>query len=243
MCFNISLTHAGQDVSDRFDANFENEFFQIYHSSAFRFPDHPLVCIDDPTRFRYVRWGLVPHWVKDSKKADGMRPMTLNARSETVFEKPSFRHAVLENRCLIPVDGFFEYREVNGKKFPYHIKMSDGRLFSMAGIYDEWTLPSEKTERTFSIVTTEANPLMERIHNTKKRMPVILTVEDERIWMKPDATKEDLESIMKPYEGDDLIVYPVSRLLTDREADTNVPEVLNEENYSELNFLGLDSFA
>lgn len=243
MCFNISLTGPGEDVSDRFDASFDRDHIPIYHSSAFRFPDHPIICMDNANRIQNVRWGLVPHWVKDPKRADEMRHMTLNARSETIFEKPSFRHAIKKNRCLVPVDGFFEFREVKGKKFPYHIKMADERIFAMAGIYDEWTSPKGEVERTFSIVTAEANPLMEKIHNTKKRMPVILTSEDEEIWLEPKASREDLEAVMRPYEGEDLKAYPVSKLITERGADTNVPMVKERADYSELNFLGLDSFA
>ena len=243
MCFNISLTHPGQDVTDRFDANFDDGISPIYHSSAFHLPLHPVICIDDPHRIRFARWGLVPRWIRDEKGADGIRFNTLNARSETIFEKPSFRYAIMRNRCLIPVDGFFEFREVNGKKFPYHIRMKDGRLFSFAGIYEDWKTPEGRLERTFSIVTAEANSLMAVIHNTKKRMPVILTKQEEGPWLDPDSSRKDLEIMMKPYVGNDLEAFPVSRLLTDRDSDTNIPEVLERTEYEELNFLDLDSFA
>lgn len=244
MCFNISLVKPGEDVSDRFDAVFDrNEGFEpVYHSSAFSLPKHPIICSEDPERIRFATWGLIPGWTKDLKSASSIRLKTLNARSETVFEKPSFRSAVRENRCLIPVSGFFEFREVNGKKFPYHIRMKDGRLFSLAGIYEDWEEAPGKKIRTFSIVTTDANELMARIHNTKKRMPVVLSKDEESIWIDVESSIKDLKELLKPYPGDDLEAYPVSRALSGKNEDSNLPFILEEVDYPELRFKELDSF-
>jgi putative SOS response-associated peptidase YedK len=187
-------------------------------------------------------WGLIPGWIKGETEADRIRFKTLNARSETVFEKPSFRHAVRENRCLIPVSGFFEFREVNDRKYPYHIRMKDGRIFSLAGIFEDWDDPSGRVIRTFSIVTAEANPLMAKIHNTKMRMPVILSLRDEGRWIDPLTDTDDLKEMMAPYEGKDLEAYPVSLDLSRKGSDTNLPFILDMVDHPELRFRDLDSF-
>ncbi len=113
MCFNISLARPGEDVSDRFDALFDREivFDPIFHSSAFDIPSHPVICMDSPHRLKWLSWGLIPRWIGNDMEAEKIRLKTLNARSETIFEKSSFRSAIMENRCLIPVTGFFEFRE------------------------------------------------------------------------------------------------------------------------------------
>ncbi len=244
MCFNISLVKPGEDVSDRFDAVFDRDegFEPVYHSSAFSLPKHPIICSGNPEKIHHAVWGLIPRWTKDLKGANSIRLKTFNARSETVFEKPSFRSAVRENRCLIPVTGFFEFREVNGKKFPYHIRMIDGRMFSLTGIYEDWEEGPGRKVRTFSIVTTDANELMARIHNTKKRMPVVLSKDEESIWIDVESSIEDLKELLKPYPGDDLEAYPVSRALSGKNEDSNLPFILEEVDYPELRFKELDSF-
>lgn len=209
----------------------------IYHSSGFKLPDHLCILNTEPENIQYVKWGLVPHWVRGEDMAGKIRFRTLNARSETIFEKPSFKGPIRSSRCLVLVDGFFEFKDVNGKKFPYLIRLKSEEAFALAGIWDTWS-----GKRTFSIVTTEANPLMAEIHNTKKRMPVILPRKLEREWLDPEVDESGLKELMVPYDDSDMRAHPVSRDLTKREIDTNVPEILVEKIYPELNFTSLDSF-
>jgi putative SOS response-associated peptidase YedK len=143
----------------------------------------------------------------------------------------------------VPVTGFFEFREVNSKKYPYLIRMIDGRVFSLAGIYEDRTYPSGSVERTFSIVTSEANELMSKVHNTKLRMPVILNRKDERTWLDPNSQRDELEDLMRPYGEKDLEAFPVSRIISGIDEDSNIRKVLDRVDYPELNFLDLDSFA
>lgn len=241
MCFNVSLTARASEISHRFDALIGPgaTFDKIYHSSAFSFPDHPLICSDMPGVIQKGVWGLIPPWATKGKDRSSIRIKTLNARSETLFDRPSFRNAIMNNRCLIPVTGFFEYRDVNGKKYPYHIRMKDSRIFSLAGIFED---VEDEGLRTFSIVTTEANDLMARIHNTKKRMPLILNRESEGEWIDGGKSKDRLERLMIPYEGLDLVAYPVTSKLSMKGEVTNVPEILDEEDYPELRFRELDEF-
>ncbi len=109
---------------------------------------------------------------------------TFNARSETVSSKPAFRECFSSRRCLVPVRGFFEWQHVGGRKIPWYITLRDEEIFSLAGIWDSWTMQGGMTLETFSVVTTRANELMEEIHNTKKRMPVILPSSAEKIWLR-----------------------------------------------------------
>ena len=239
MCFNITFSQMKDYIESRFGSSLEGiDVVQpIYHSSGFKLPNHLCILDSEPERIQYVKWGLVPHWVKDEEQAGKLRFRTLNARSETIFEKPSFRGPIMSNRCLVLVDGFFEYKDVNGKKFPYLIRLKSEKAYALAGIWDTWN-----DRRTFSIVTTEANPLMAEIHNTKKRMPVILPRKLERVWLDPGIDENRLKELMVPYDDSYMRAHPVSRDLTKRGFDTNVPEILLEKNYPELNVMSLDSF-
>lgn len=140
-----------------------------------------------------MKWGLIPFWEKTAEKANEIRKLTYNAKADTVFEKPSFREPIKKHRCLVPSTGFFEWHHnSDGTKMPYFIRLKDGDIFSMAGIYDEWRNPETgKILRTFSILTTEANQLLAKMHNAKKRMPVILSAANKLYWLQPNLSKEE----------------------------------------------------
>jgi putative SOS response-associated peptidase YedK len=183
-----------------------------------------------------LNWGLIPFWVKDLKTAEDIRLKTFNARSETIFEKPSFRTSIKNKRCLVIADGFFEWRLVKGKNYPYYIQWAEGGAFAMAGLWDEWT-NKETDEKlpTFSIITTKANPLLEKIHNKKKRMPAILRRGDEWRWLESDLGKEDVFSMLSPIDDSLLDAHTVSRLVSNRRTrKTNVEEVIKPHEYEEL---------
>ena len=126
-----------------------------------------------------MTWGLVPSWAKDPS---GARP--INARAETIFDKPMFRNAIRRRRCLIPADGFYEWRTEPQRKQPYHIGMVDGALFAFAGIWEYWARAPEEPRVTCAIIVTQANELMARIH---ERMPVIIAPEDYARWLDPEC--------------------------------------------------------
>jgi putative SOS response-associated peptidase YedK len=181
------------------------------------------------------QWGLIPHWIKDENAANRIRFRTLNARAETIHDKPAFRFSIKERRCLVIVDGFYEWRKVNKKKYPYYIKLVDNAAFAMAGIWDTWwNRKTEEVKNTFSIITTKANPLLERIHNTRKRMPVILSQEDHQRWLSTNLDRSDIDSLLIPFDDKQMDAYPVSRLITTRGTNTSVPGVLEKYNYEEL---------
>lgn len=153
------------------------------------------------------KWGLVPFWVKDLKKA---KPI-INARSETLIEKPTFKKSLVKRRCVIPADSFYEWKTNENGKVPMRIKMADDRLFGFAGIYDDWKAPDGTRMRTVAIITVPPNELMKEIHD---RMPAILTPETEKIWLDPSVEDEQaLTQCLAPYPYDDLEAYVVSSLV------------------------------
>ncbi len=164
-----------------------------------------------------LQWGLIPSWAKDPDIGNKM----INARAETVSEKPSFRSAFKKRRCLIIADGFYEWQKTDNGKQPYHIKMQDNSPFAFAGLWEVWDKYGEEI-RSCTIITTNANDLMDEIHH---RMPVILQPENYRRWIDPDFDeKEPLTSLLKPYPADAMEAYPVSRRVN--KPSNNDPSIL-----------------
>jgi len=236
MCVFLSLRADKANLQKRFDSTFvEEEYFgPKYVQHAFEFPKWPVISTERPQEIRLMNWGLIPSWIKDQESALKFRVNTVNARAETIFEKPAFRRAAANKHCMVLADGFFEFREVNGKKYPYYIRILGGQPFALAGLYEYWSNP-ETGEMLpgFSIITTVANPLMEIIHNRKKRMPVILAENQERDWLKPG---DQFSGLLRPYPEGDMEAWPVSRKISDRGGDKNSAEVLVPFDYPELSF-------
>ena len=157
-------------------------------------------------RLEVLRWGLIPPWADDSQTGSRM----INARSETAPEKPSFRRAFRERRCLIPADGFYEWRRTNGAKQPYYIHMEGGHPFAFAGLWESWDKGGEGEVRTCTILTTRANALVDEIH---ERMPVILAPDAYDVWLDPASEGDELRGLLAPYPEDEMEAYPVSRFV------------------------------
>ena len=141
-----------------------------------------------------MQWGLIPRWAKPG----GKKPMApINARAETLSEKPMFRNLVKRNRCLVPANGFYEWKNLGDHKQPYYITVPDDPLFAFAGLYDTYTNDEGEEASTYTIITTEPNELMSSLHN---RMPVILHPQDEEEWLDPEVTDPmQVERLLVPY--------------------------------------------
>lgn len=214
MCFYNSMSKKAKELAARYGRNLsiveiaekiikEQEQYRV---NAFSFPDYPIITPDPEVQS--FRWGLIPFWVKEEKQADEIKRMTLNARADTIFSKPSFREPIMKKRCIVPSTGYFEWRHEGNQKIPYYIFLKDEEIFSMAGIYDEWLDKSTgEIIKTFSIITTGANPLTDYIHNTKHRMPAILSQEDEEKWLDPKLSKSDIEMLLQPFDADRMDAY------------------------------------
>jgi putative SOS response-associated peptidase YedK len=191
------------------------------HVNGFNFPDYPVVTPND--EIQVFKWGLIPHWTKSADEATKIKAMTLNAKSETIFEKPSFRQSIFSRRCLIPSTGFFEWRHDVNKKTPYFIRLKEDEIFSMAGIYDEWADPQTgEISKTFSILTTSANPMMEYIHNSKKRMLVILPKNSENAWLFPNLKQKEITKLLVPFDEKKMESCEVEYFIRKNPKDTGI---------------------
>jgi putative SOS response-associated peptidase YedK len=159
---------------------------------------------DRERKLAMLRWGLIPAWAKDPAKAR----QPINAKSETVAELPSFRDAYRKRRCLIPADGFYEWKQEGGRKQPVYINMKDGEPFAIAGLWEYWEKPDQEPIDSCVILTTEPNDLLEPIHN---RMPVILDPNDYDLWLDPDVQEASrLKPLLQPFPPEKMTYYPVN---------------------------------
>ena len=155
------------------------------------------------------QWGLIPSWAKKDKAEYKM----INAKAETINQKPSFKGPFKSKRCLVPASGFYEWKKEGNKKIPYYIFLKDNPLFSLAGLFDEWISENKKI-KTFTIITTTANDLVAEIHD-KKRMPVIIDKRDRDLWLNNNEFREkDLLGLLEPYKSDLMDAYEVSSFVS-----------------------------
>jgi putative SOS response-associated peptidase YedK len=219
MCGRITLTVPPEEIQAEFDIPVLPEGYRARYNIA---PTQPvLVVLSDADRGRHaeaMRWGLVPFWAKDIAIGNRM----INARAETVAEKPAFRTAFAKRRCLIVVDGFYEWRKEPGGKVPMRIRRGDRGPFALAGIWEEWRPRDAAPLRSCAILTTAANPFMGPIHD---RMPLILGPSERERWLDGAAGAPEVADLLAPYGGADLEAYEVSTLVNSPAND--VPECLD----------------
>ncbi|MDQ1296881.1 MAG: Abasic site processing protein [Bacteroidota bacterium] len=240
MCFSVNVNIVKEEIEERYGVNFPDKYRYepSYYYHAFGLPEIPAICSDDPGNVRILKWGLIPSWVKTETEADEIRYKTFNARAETIKTKPSFSSSFKSRRCIIPVKGFFEWQHVGRQKIPWYIYSSENEIFTIAGIWSEW-VPSSSGDvlRTFSIITTDANDLMAEIHNSKKRMPVILSKSEEKKWIDISLITSDASQMLKPCPSDHLKAHTISPLVNNRSANKNTAEVIKPYNYLSDNLL------
>ncbi len=158
-------------------------------------------------QFKLLHWGLIPSWAKDPK----MGARLINARAETVAEKPAFRSAFRQRRCLVLADGFYEWQkqENTKQKQPYYFRFKDGRPFAFAGLWERWQDSNSETIESCTLLTTAANELMRPIHD---RMPVIIDSKYYDLWLNPEVQKRELlQPLLHPYPTEEMTAYPVSQ--------------------------------
>ena len=160
---------------------------------------------EEGRRIDLLRWGLIPFWAKDTKIGYSL----INARGESVADKPSFREAFKKRRCLIPASGFYEWQSIPGAKVkqPYYITLQSGEPMTFAGLWESWKNPEGEIVQSCTIVTTEANEMMAKLHD---RMPVILDKKGWDTWLDTTADKETLLALIHPYPADEMRAWPVS---------------------------------
>ena len=228
MCFTVSIYAQTHSIETDLGALFEHEqdYRPYFHVSGFVHPCLPLLTSEEPKQIQLCEWGLIPRWTKSVDASIEIRRMTLNARRETIFEKPSFRDAVKKRRALLPVNGFIEWRHDGSVKQPHFVRAADGSMLTLGCIWEDWTDPdSGELHRTFSIVTTDANELMSYVHNIKQRMPVIIPKLDRATWLYADD-REHIEPCMRPLEDGILEAFPITREVSIIKVNTTEEELL-----------------
>ena len=226
MCYNASLSQSALSLKNKYKAEIDPNLLKpIYFQSAFSLPSWPVMKAEDTGEFVFLKWGLIPYWEKNMESAKQIRLKTLNARFETLTERVSYRLPADKKRCAVVVDGYFEWKDISGKKYPYYLYMQEKTPFLLAGIWDRWV--DKKTNiilETFSVVTTEAHGIAEEIHNKKKRMPFILDNDNLQVWMDTGSKFKEIKNKLVP-SWRELKAHPVSKLPSFRLNGGNTPLV------------------
>ncbi len=201
MCGRFILTSSGKDLAEQFALMTEPELSPRYNIA----PTDEIATIRkdadrNDRRLTCLNWGLIPSWAKDTS----MGPSMINARCETLSQKPAFRAAFKRRRCLIPANGFYEWQKLEGRKQPYLIQLVDRGLFAFAGLWEHWESQENVFLESCAIITTESNHLVRPIHD---RMPVIIQRKDYDSWL---SLKEPARELFHPYPSDEMICFPVN---------------------------------
>ncbi|MFO0879686.1 MAG: SOS response-associated peptidase [Gemmataceae bacterium] len=202
MCGRFTLYHTPKDVAEQFDLPTVVAFEPRYNIA----PTQQVLAVRATESGReavWLRWGLIPSWAGDA--SIGAR--LLNARVETILEKPSFRVAFQRRRCLIPADGFYEWQAVAGKKQPLHFSLHDGRLFAFAGLWEQWTSPEGVMLQTCTVLTTAANALIQGVHD---RMPVLVDKARYGDWLSPKSDPKQLPAWLTAWPAEEMRMTPAN---------------------------------
>jgi putative SOS response-associated peptidase YedK len=211
MCGRYTLHHTPREIRERFGVDtLEELLFPRYNIAPSQIvpvirSHQSSVAGGHLREMAGCKWGLIPYWAKDPKIGNNL----INAKAETISEKPSFKNAFAKRRCLIPADGFFEWRK-RGKEpsQPIYVRRRDSGLFAFAGLWEAWKTPEGETLETCTIITVEPNEFISKIHH---RMAAILKPDEEAAWIDPKSKSDELLRLLRPYESDDLEAFPVSR--------------------------------
>ncbi|AFY30697.1 SOS response-associated peptidase [Calothrix sp. PCC 7507] len=219
MCGRFTLKQPAASIAQAFHVDSVPDLTPQYNIAPTQMVITVLHHVESNKReFQQLRWGLIPSWAKDVAIASKL----INARSETVAEKPSFRAAFRRRRCLVVADGFYEWQRQPGKKQPFYFSLQDGQPFGFAGLWERWQSPSGEEITSCTILTTTANELLQPIHD---RMPVIVAPKDYNLWLDPQMqTPETLQQLLLPYPAQAMTAYPVNTLVNN--SQHNTPECI-----------------
>ncbi len=239
MCYDVAyLTRKIAYYEKRFGASYgEVPFAPMYHSNGFDHMDIPVITNEEPGSIQLFSWGLIPGWVKDMDKANSIRNATLNARDQTLFEKPSFKKSAASKRCLVLIDGFYDHHWKDQQSFPFYIHRKDGESMALGGIWERWHY-DDMVRNTVAIVTTDPNPRLAWIHNRPKasegpRMPFIIGDSCYSDWLDTSLMPSEVLGMIQPYPEELLTDYPVDRL-RGKSYPGNVPEIMKPHHYPQL---------
>ncbi len=217
-------------------------FKDQYIVSGFDFPQMPVISNEDPENIQFYYWGFVPPNTKSKEKAREFlqRYNTLNAKAETIFDSKLYQNSIRKKRCLVLCSGFFEWRHKEpGKKsttkYPFYVSLKDESMFVFAGVWEEFTdVTDGEVVRTYSILTTGANELTSIVHNSKRRMPLILDPDNALEWLSEGLNDEKIKSFFKPFDASKMKARPIAKINPRMAENYNGPGVNAYYEYSEL---------
>ncbi|KAA3606872.1 MAG: SOS response-associated peptidase [Calditrichaeota bacterium] len=203
MCGRFSIIVEEEILKKRFGVIIPEQETLFPRFNAAPTQNLPVITNLNPSEIHLFRWGLIPFWAKDIKIGNKL----INARGETLTEKPSFKNAYTNRRCLVLADGFYEWKRVGKNKIPMRITLKNEEPFAIAGLWENWKSPSGEFIKSFTVITTEPNELMSGIHN---RMPVILPREIEKDWLDNSLTTNELNGFLQPFQSEKMKAFQVS---------------------------------
>lgn len=212
MCGRFSIISSHAEMIERFQAKPPaGGLFETRYNVS---PGQKVLVVPNkqPRIFDYYIWGLIPHWAKDPKIGNKM----INARGETVFEKPSFRDSIKSKRCLVPADGFYEWKRIANESTPFRFFLKDQKIFTFAAIFDVWKGTENEIIKSFSLLTTNANQLVGKVH---ERMPVILSQKDENKWLDSDLKEDEVKRMLVPFPEEKMEMYRISKAVNNPQND------------------------
>jgi putative SOS response-associated peptidase YedK len=211
MCGRYTIIAKAEEIEKRFKVEVPEIYSPRYNAAPTQIL--PVITNENPGGLSFFRWGLIPSWAQDVSIGSKL----INARSETIEERPSFRQAFKSRRCLVIADGYYEWKAVSKKsRIPYRIQLASEQLFSFAGLWELYKTSTDSIVHSFTIVTTESNAKTSHIH---ERMPVILNVDTEKIWLNNDAATEEHLSVLRSYDKKEIKFYSVSNLVNSVQND------------------------
>jgi putative SOS response-associated peptidase YedK len=246
MCYHVKTPDGKFLKESAFAKDYEiiAEFDRYYHAVAFDHPQVPVITNLEPRMIQPAEWGLVTSKRVYEDTARKMQKFTVNAVGEELFEKKSYKDLAPTNRCIIIVEGFYEWMHVgqgkNAVKYPFFVQPRDEEFFLLGGIWNDWTNVNTGEEKLSAVViTTAANPLMAKIHNSKERMPFILDKSQIQRWLDPGLEKDGILNAIKPYDENKMKAHTISKKFNQfQKGGTNVADICEKVEYSELQKLG-----
>lgn len=228
MCGRYTLVQSKEKLTQRFKASFAEEFKPRYNIAPTQ--KSAIICNDQPKEIKLFRWGLIPNWAVNPETGANL----INARAETILTKAPFKEIIKSKRCLIPADGFYEWKKEGKLKIPHRITLATDEIFSFAGVWDVWEDYDGNQVGTFSIITTTANSTIRDIHD---RMPVILPIHLEDQWLDEKLSEKAIQELLIPYPADKISYYKAHRAVNSAEYDLPeciqaAPKIYPGETYS-----------
>ncbi|MBN1502454.1 SOS response-associated peptidase [Candidatus Woesearchaeota archaeon] len=211
MCGRFSLAAVGPTLADFFNIRVDETLKPRYNIAPTQ--QAPVITGDKAEELIMMRWGLIPGWAKEIETKYSM----INARAETLTSRPAYKKPFQSQRCLVPADGFYEWRKTPTAKIPYRITLRDNGLFAFAGIFDIWKDEEGREIKSFTIITVPPNSLVRELHN---RMPAILRREHEKLWLHSTAAEKLIEIALKPYPSEKMKAYQISPLVNSPSNDS-----------------------